>query len=532
MKRMKRSMLLMVVLFLGLTAFLTGCSNASSTEKREVKDIDLNEEGLPIVDEKVTLYFTAPKSPLAPGFEEMTIFKELEKETNVEISWDNYPDEGYQEKKNLLLASGDLPDAFYNSGFSDLDLMKYGKRGTIVPLEDLIEEHMPNLSKRLEERPALKKTITAPDGHIYSLPRAEEMGLVEMPNIQYINKTWLDKFGLDVPTTLEEYHDALKTFVEEDANGNGKKDEIGLTFMYHGWSGNLGDLIALFGVPDNNEHRIVKDGEVLFSAAQPEFKEAIEYYHGWVKEGLIDKEATTHDMAKLFSKGKTDDMTIGSFLWWEDTELVGTDRVDNYVVMPPLEGPAGKIVGKSNYSEYHRDAFVMTEVNPYPELTARYMDQFYAPKMSAQVNWGPLGEVYEEDSNGMLVNKELPEGVPMGEFRPKVAPGGPFVVLEEDFGTVVDMEPRAKERLAILEEHYKPHMVEESYPKVFFEEEELERINQLEVNIMEFVNQKKAQWLMEGGIEEEWDAYIKQLEEMGLPELMDIYQKGYDDFKE
>ncbi|KIL45189.1 ABC transporter substrate-binding protein [Jeotgalibacillus soli] len=523
-----------IALALGLSASfaLTGCS--SNESEKEASAVPFNETGLPIVEKEVTLNFVSPKQPLAPDYSEMVIFDRLQEATNVSIEWNNIPGDGYQEKKNLLLASGDLPDAFYASGFTDQDLMQHGQSGTIIPLEDLIDKYAPNLKKLFEERPELKQIVTAPDGHIYSLPRAEEMDLIGMPNIMYINQTWLDKLGLEMPTTLEEYHDVLKTFKEKDPNGNGKKDEIGLTFWFNGWAGNEGDLIGLFGLPDASfeaDHRVVRDGKVIYAATQPEYKEAIAYYHQWVKEGLIDPEVVTQDTAQLFAKGKTEDPTLGSFIWWEDTEVVGTDRVDDYAILPPLKGKDGEIiVGRSNYSEYGRDAFIITSANANPEITMRWVDQLYDPKMSAQINWGPIGEIYEEDENGKLVNKELPEGVAMGELRQKVAPGGPFVVLKEHFGKVVEMEPRAKERLEILEKYYKPHMVEENYPQIFFSAEELEKINTIEPEIKEFVKQKEAQWLVEGGIEEEWDEYVEQLEGMGLNELMEVYQTGLDRF--
>jgi putative aldouronate transport system substrate-binding protein len=521
-----------MALVLGLTASLalTGCTNNESAGSDKAEKVAFNETGLPIVDKQVTLNIVSPKAALAPDYSEMVIFDRLQKATNVKIKWNNIPGDGYQEKKNLMLASGDLPDAFYASGFSDHDLIQFGQNGTIIPLEDLIDKYAPNLKKLFEQRPDLKKVVTAPDGHIYSLPRAEEMDLVGMPNIMFINKVWLDKLGLAMPTTLEEYHDVLKAFKEKDPNGNGKQDEIGLTFWYNGWCGNEGDLIGLFGLPDSPfeaDHRVVRDGKVIYAAVQPEFKEAIDYYNGWVKEGLIDPEVVTQKTEQLFAKGKTEDPTLGSFIWWENTEVVGSDRVKDYVVLPPLKGKDGKIViGRSNYSEYGRDAFVITSANKNPELTMRWVDELYEPKLSAQINWGPIGEIYEEDANGMLVNKELPDGVAMGELRQKVAPGGPFVVLKDHFGSVVDMEPRAKERLAILDEYYRPHMVQENYPSIFFSPEELEIINTIEPEIKTFVKQKEAQWLIEGGIEKEWDAYVKQLNDMGLEKLMDVYQKG------
>ncbi|WP_255286700.1 MULTISPECIES: ABC transporter substrate-binding protein [unclassified Bacillus (in: firmicutes)] len=531
-KNKKKSMAMALILGLSASLALTGCSNSDSASSEKKADTPFHKTGLPIVDKQVTLNIVSPKAALAPDYSKMVIFDRLQKATNVKIKWNNIPGDGYQEKKNLMLASGDLPDAFYSSGFSDHDLVQYGQNGTIIPLENLIDKFSPNLKKLFEERPELKKVVTAPDGHIYSLPRAEEMDLIGMPNIMFINKAWLDKLGLKMPTTLEEYHDVLKAFKEKDPNGNGKKDEIGLTFWYNGWCGNEGDLIGLFGMPDapfEADHRIVRDGKVLYAAIQPEFKEALKYFNGWVKEGLIDPEVVTQKTEQLFAKGKTQNPTLGSFIWWENTEVVGPDRVKDYVVLPPLKGKDGKIViGRSNYSEYGRDAFVITSANKNPEITMRWVDQLYEPKMSAQINWGPVGEIYEEDANGMLVNKELPAGVAMGELRQKVAPGGPFAVLKEDFGKVVDMEPRAKERLQILDQYYRPYMVKESYPSIFFSPEELEVINTIEPEIKEFVKQKEAQWLIEGGIDKEWDAYVKQLNDMGLEKLMKVYQKGLD----
>src|SRR5699024_11700844 len=67
-------------------------------------------------------------------------------------------DEVWGEKKNLLLASGELPDALFNSGLSDAEVAKYGANGTLLALNDLIEEHAPILRARLEERPDIRRS--------------------------------------------------------------------------------------------------------------------------------------------------------------------------------------------------------------------------------------------------------------------------------------------------------------------------------------------------------------------------------------
>jgi putative aldouronate transport system substrate-binding protein len=498
----------------------------------QATDITVSKTGFPIVNNKVTLKFVAPKNPLAPGFGEMTFFKRLEEQSNVHIEWNNIPSDGYQEKKNLLLASNDLPDAFYAAGFSDFDLLKFGGEGLIIPLEKLIDEYMPNLKALLSKRPDLKSIITAPDGHIYSLPYAEEMNLINMPNQMFINKAWLDKLNLKMPTTLEEYHDVLKAFKEK--NPNGKGNIIPLSWWFQGWCGNEGDLLGLFGAPDvsTDDHRIVKDGKVLYSVAMPEYKEAIAYFHQWYKEGLIDPEIASVDAEKLKAKGKTTDVTLGSFIWWEGPEVVGEERMKDYALLPPLKNKDGNIViGRTNYSEYSRDQFVITKANKNPEVTARWVDQLYDAKTGIQAHWGPIGEVYKEE-NGKLINLPVPAGTTAGEYRIKVAPGGPTVITKDQFGTLVDMEPRAKQRLDELQKYYFPHQVKENYPLVFLSAAELDRINQIETQVKEYTKQMKAKWLMQGGVEKEWEGYLSQLNKIGLKEMMDIYQKAYDKFKQ
>ncbi|WP_424767873.1 ABC transporter substrate-binding protein [Paenibacillus sp. sgz302251] len=500
-------------------------SNSAATE-----DAGVRKDGLPIVDEKLTLTMVSPKAPLAPEYNEMEIFKRLETDTNIHIEWNNIPDTDYAEKKNLLLASGDLPDAFYNSQFSDYELITYGQDGTIIPLEDLINEYAPNLKKLLEERPDIKASITAPDGHIYGLPTWEENELGTNPFFHVINTKWLEKLGLKFPETLDEYTEALLAFKTQDPNGNGIADEIPLSFMHMQWCMDIAGLFGAFGMPDNLEHRIVRDGKVIFTATQPEYKEALQYFNEkWYKQGLIDPESFTQDAPQYLAKGKTPESTLGSYVWWEVEEVVGTDRAADYALVPPLTGPTGKkTIGRGNGGGPGRNAFVITSENEHPEVTMRWIDQQYEPYMAAQIHWGPIGIIYEKDANGKLVNLPLEEGISMGEFRQKVAPNGAGVITAEHFKTIVDMEPRAKQRKMDLEKYYEPYMEKENYPTIFFEPEELDQINQIEPELIKFVNTQRAKFIVDGMNDKAWDTYVKTVQDMGLDQLMEIYQTALD----
>ena len=73
-------------------------------------------------------------------------------------------------------------DAIYHSGFSNLKLYDYGRRNRIVAIDKYLNS-MPNFSKILKDRTDIAEALKSPDGHIYSLPRVEEMGLKQYPNI-------------------------------------------------------------------------------------------------------------------------------------------------------------------------------------------------------------------------------------------------------------------------------------------------------------------------------------------------------------
>lgn len=515
---------------------LTACSGGGSADPEQDSrsaEVGFQTEGLPIVTEGVTLTFSGQKSSLAPDYSEMELVQQWEADTNVSVAWENLPDTVYQEKKNLILASGDLPDAFYNTGFTPADISTYGANGTLIPLEGLIEEYAPNLQAVFEKRPEIRAAVTSSDGHIYTLPAAEELGIGAVPFFLSINKTWLDALGLEVPETIEEYEAALEAFKTQDPNGNGQADEIPLSFINNWWCADIGDVMAaLGGMPDNLDHRIVRDGEVIYTAAQPEYRDAVAELHDWYARGLIDQEALTQDDKTYLAKGKTPEPVLGSYIWWETEEVVGPDRADEYVLVPALEGVAGRLVGHSNGSDFGAGAFAITNANEYPEVTMRWVDRLYDPVMSAQVSWGPIGTTLEENADGVLQQMELPADVSAGELRQKVAPGGPRVTLKEDFEDVVLPEPRAAQRVADLEELYLPYAEDEWFPNVPFSEEEIQEINSIETEIKTFVNTRRAEWVANGGVEEDWDAYVAQLEQMGLERMIELYQQAYDRYLE
>ena len=130
----------------------------------------------------------AVKEDLVKDYNTMPVFQKIAEETGHDVHYIYNTSMQYNNNPDPVGISG--IDAIYHAGFSNLQLYNYGKRKRIVAIDEYLE-YMPNFAKILKERPDIKEALTSPDGHIYSLPRVEEMGLVSHPNILFINKKLL-----------------------------------------------------------------------------------------------------------------------------------------------------------------------------------------------------------------------------------------------------------------------------------------------------------------------------------------------------
>lgn len=532
---MKKRWIASSVIVLASTIVLGACGSKNTVSS---PDYELKKVSFPLKD-KVTLKFMTSSSTLAPKDpNQKLILKRLEKETGVKIEWTNYQSD-FAEKRNLDISSGDLPDAIHNDGASDVELMSWAKQGVIVPVEDLIKKYMPNLQKVLDEKPEYKSMITAPDGHIYSFPWIEELGegkesIHSVNDMAWINKAWLDKLGLKMPQTTDELVKVLEAFKTQDPNGNGKADEIPMSFINKPGNEDFKVLFGSFGEGDNDDHLIVSnDNKVDFTADNDSYKEGVAFMRSLQEKGLIDSEAFEQDWNTYIAKGGED--LYGVYFTWDKNNI--SKNKGDYEVLPVLAGPNGqKNVTRTNNVGFSRDRMVITSANKNLELTAKWIDQQYAPLQSVQNNWGTYGDkkqqnIFAFDKNQKML-KHLPlEGTAPTEIRQKTEVGGPLAILDSYYGKVTTMPDDAKWRLDILKENYVSYMKNESiYPKIFMKEKDLDKIAQIEADMNDYIARKRAEWITKGGIDKEWESYKKELERYGLTEWLTIKQKYYDDY--
>ena len=496
------------------------------------------ENAAKLTEEPATLKFVVRKGAEHGDFNEMEFVKQYEEKTGVHIDWEQIPGENYNEKKNLILAGGDLPDAFFAQGLTDYDVMLYSSQGYLLPLDELIEEHAPNIKAVFERMPEAQAASTMPDGHIYSLPYIEEMGIIYVQSIFYVNQTWLNNLGLEIPNTMDEYIEILRAFRDNDANGNGDAtDEIPYTGVYLAEGQGLYNLFCAFGRADNPMHIVAEDGKAVFTADKPEYKAAVEVFHQMYQEKLIDPEFFTQNFSQLVAKGQAETNIIGSMTVWRDFQVVGQQRsAEDFVPIEPLVNVNGeRLWGRANNSDVRKHAFSLTKDCADPVLAIKWVDGLFETMTSIELNWGTFDSVQKLNDAGLYVadyttlSKET--GMTPGEVRYHNTPGGPSpcAIFNDAYGSIIQMEVGGAGRKVILDSKYAQYVPKENYPSLInYTEEQLDAINTFSTELVSYVDDMTARWIVEGGIENEWDAYVTQLNAMGLNDYMQVRQEALD----
>ena len=532
MKNRKVKRILCAALACVTALSLTACGGSKKQEE-VLKDVSF-----PLEEEATLKIMTKAAAISTQNPEEKLIFQRIREKTKVNVEWTCYVEDQFVDKRNLALAKkNSLPDVLFNADMGNVDLLKYAKQGVIISVEDLIEEHMPNLKKILDENPEYRKLITAPDGHIYSFPWIEQLGVGKeaiqaIGGMPYINKAWLDDLGLKVPETTEDLKNVLIAF--RDNQPCGVQDVIPMSFRINGGNEDVGFILGAFGYGDNADHTMVNENnEVIYSVTDEGYKKGIAWLHELQKENLIDPEAYTQDYATYTAKAQNG--RYGLFFGWDANS---TANPDDFIPLPALEGPDG-IVNATRQSGSADGGFqsgrcVITSACTNQELAAKWIDLMYDPLQSVLNNWGTYGEegksnIFELTSDNTLKHLEIVGESPY-DVRVQQMVGGPLAVLNSYYDKYTTCPPDALERMEAVKSYVPDMKYDMVYPNVFMSQEEAEALARYETDLKQYAEQKKADWILNGGVDEQWAEYMEKMNSLGLEEYLKIKQKYLDAF--
>ncbi len=553
----------MMIVVLSIVLVIAGCSGGGSskdsgsttttpakTAAPVTAESNLTAPGeFPIVKERVELTILVAGDARIEDMATNRFTLWYEELTNVKINWEIAPEGSIPETLNLRLASGDYPDIFMRMGVSRAQEMIYGPQGVFLSLNDLIEEQGFYIKEMFDVRPQYYDNIVTPDGNIYSLPAINECYHCSLQVKMWINQNFLDAVNKPVPTTTEDFYQTLKAFKDQDPNGTGRADTIPLIGAVGAgaWNGAVWPFIMNAFTYAPPTFLYLEDDEVTASFVKDGWFEGLKYMNKLYAEGLLAGESFTQDAQQLRQLTENPDFPIvGAFTagWFGVGTQYGSDsdRWKQYATsVPPLEGPNGLRISTSFPYQLSTGRAVITNKAKHPEVAFRWLEGFYKDEINIRSNQGEPGTDWVEAKPGMKGIDGRPAKREMLTSYSTVSQTQWYQKAPEFTSDDIRLEVAAgenpEENLEVIlfnqtNSNYEPFRapIEMVLPPLYFSEDQSTEIADLLKTMTDYVDQMIARFIT-GDItlnDNEWQNYLKTVENMNLKRLLAIYQESYN----
>ncbi len=538
-------------------------STASGDSAASEDDSLFNAPGeLPIVKEG-----TMTLSVFAPGngeysWEDNDQTAIVEEKTGIHIDWQiAASSDNVRDKISTMFAGGTMTDIILTgvgtaNRYDKASEAMFGAQGLIIPLEDYIDTISVGYKAAMDELDGMREYITTPDGHIYSLPNVDGSLHVQYNMKLWINTTWLDNLGLDLPTTTDEFYEVMKAFKEQDANGNGDpNDEIPLSTVASGSGTQIdGFLMAPFQLTPEINKLYVDNGVVTYAPVQDGYREGLTWLAQMYSEGLINPESFTWDKDSQVNLNEAGDVAvIGAFLAQRpgyacdlSTEPF-SEKWEQYQSLAPLTGPDGQCIAAWNpYVQYQTGMTFISSNCENPELAFRLIDWLATDEGSMLSAIGVEGEDWRAAEEGEL-DMDGNQAVYTTLDNPNAGDNHTWgqlmgLVRTPEFVTSVttNQDPYADDVVPLTGRQivmYRASKVHEEVrqdlstvlPDLYMSEENAAQMSLVKSTLQPSQNEWLAQFVTGAkSVETDWEEYLTAMENQGLSEYLQLLQDAYD----
>jgi putative aldouronate transport system substrate-binding protein len=206
--------------------------------------------------------------------------------------------------------------------------------------------------------------------------------------------------------------------------------------------------------------------------------------------------------------------------------------------MPPLTVDSTTKASWSydyNSLNYGSNMVVMSAKTKNKEAAMRFINELYNPKVSMQVLFGSIGPNIKDNGDGSY--SVLPPADPKMDpgtwkWTSTMADAGPMYIadslnlkLGKDMQEVLTQSEPLKNALEVDPK-------KDVFPGMFikYTTQDNNTMSLNNTNVMNLANTRFAKWVIKGGVESEWDNYVKENQKAGLEQNIEIMQKYYDDY--
>ena len=490
-------------------------------------------------------YYTPPYVQFVDSNANFNAIDDAEAATGVHIEFTEVGSTNASETFNLMIASGDMTDLipareYYTNGLS----MAY-EEDIIIDINDYVDEYMPNYAGVLASLSEKTQAETLTDGMMLAFSIINDGSY--NGNGFVTRGDWMEELGIEWSgnlISLDEFTDYLRAI----------HDAYDVPYTYYLYDGTIG-LEAAF---DTEIPVLVADGFMTFvtSAIYREgdtiksgwitdgYREYIEWVREMMAEGIIYEDFLSLDTDRMVQNQYQGTGEIG--VWTanadklEESAAYATDENYSVAAMPNVTAdPSQPYVWLQDTSLVTTNSgFSISTSCEQPELVCQWMNYFWTTDGWYLGNYGTEGESYHMDGDTPVFDWDVPTTVtgmnaPNAEMAQQLWTMMRFVSFYGDHDRLIPTFPESA--LNAIDTWTFEGTDERFYPTTLetgFTTEENEAIAEYEADMLTYAEETCLQFLT-GAVElkdETWGAYVATMEEMGINEIIDIYQTAYDQY--
>ena len=534
MNSIKKTAIVVLVALVLLTVF-AGC-NRNSGSGSGASDFTFNGYPMNARDQTISwfigegympnnIFASANDSPFHAGLMDML---------GVNIEW-IVPIAGTAQAQaiNLIFASGDLPDVMFGGGLM-ANAERFIDEGTFTDLSPHLRTWSPAYWDWIHTNTAYDRAMKTDSGKYYGYGFFREDGGWNDTYLgPVVNKAWLDEQNLPLPATISDWDRTLRAF----RNSYG----VPLSFAWSRVTGYGTAISGAFGAFSFADFKLYVDdnNRIQLANIQPEYRNQLIKWAEWWRDGLIDQDVMTINdtMARSNALNKRMGLSITSMgqlsNWVMDSEAArnGAEWVglqyptgDNGVLsMVPGGYGIGSVVA-SITTNVRNDAKL--------HLVMRALDYAYTHDGNLYWNFGKQGVSWDFGPNGQPMYLPLVTNDPNGLNDAIDKYGGSTWSGNCIQATLLLYLKNTAQAIAANDLWFYPNQdvtAKWTIPNGLTRTPaEATRAAELQTAISTFVNESAVQFVTGQRNFNTWDAYVAEVNRMGLQELLTIQQGAYN----
>ncbi len=399
----------------------------------------------------------------------------------------------------------------------------------VIDLSDYLAEYMPDYYNFLQSDEEVRKLLTTDSGAIADIAGRATGG---RPQGFGIRKDWLDKSGLDIPTTYDELYNVLTVF-KNDYNCPEPLLMYSTGFLDNDF------LCSGFGMTQNGYY--VEDGTIKFAYLEDSFKQYCQLISKWYAEGLLSKDFLNNVQgAGISYDAQMQDGTAGVFMTGVDifsssSAESASDPDWEAVPMADVTVNSGDTItmGNTPNSDPLSNKWnVTTGVSE--ERMANvlgFVNWFFTEDGSIACNFGIEGEGFEYDTDGNPKLTELvtnnPEG--MGSFIAEAIYlnwCAPYTLDTRYYDSIYDTEAQAS-----ATDIWNSNRNNSQQYHGDLTSDENSAYNAVYSDIDTYIDNMAVSFMTGAAdVNAEWDTFVSTIESMDIASCIQIKQDAYDRF--